>query len=102
MVAENLGCWADTSNRAVQPLEGLVSVLDGPYESRREALEKCIQAGYLRGYNVIALQNGGWCAGARDALYTYKKYGASNKCEADGKGGPWANQVYRLQIKMEE
>jgi len=27
---------------------------------------------------------------------TYVKYGPSTACKADGKGGPWANQVYEI------
>ena len=45
---------------------------------------------------VFALQNGGWCATAANAGDTYKKYGPSNSCADDGQGGPWGNQVYKI------
>ena len=43
---------------------------------------------------LFAVQNGGWCAAAVN-LNGYKKYGKSGKCR-NGKGGPWANDVYRI------
>ena len=43
---------------------------------------------------LFAVQNGGWCAAAGN-LNGYKKYGKSGKCR-NGKGGPWANDVYRI------
>ena len=47
-------------------------------------------------FQVFAVQNGGWCATAADAEDTYDKYGASTTCADDGEGGPWGNQVYRI------
>ena len=44
---------------------------------------------------LFAVQNGGWCAAAVN-LNGYKKYGKSGKCR-NGKGGPWANDVYRIR-----
>jgi len=93
-----LGCWRDTSNRAIPTLENLHSVLDGQYHTRHSAIAKCVQASFSSGYKVMALQNGGWCAASRDADVTYKKYGKSTACRSGGKGGPWANQVYRLKV----
>ena len=43
---------------------------------------------------LFAIQHGGWCAAAPN-FNGYKKYGKSNKCR-NGKGGPWANDVYRI------
>nr|CAB3263351.1 uncharacterized protein LOC108951050 [Phallusia mammillata] len=93
-----LGCWADTSDRAIPTLEGLDPILDGNYKARQDAIAKCVQAAHARGYEVFALQNGGWCAGARDADLTYKQYGASTNCGNDGEGGFAANQVYRIRV----
>ena len=92
----NLGCWRDTSNRAIPTLEGIASNLDGKYWTRQNALEKCYQAAKQRGHEVFAVQNGGWCASSPIALNTYKKYGTTNTCKPDGEGGPWGNQVYRI------
>ena len=47
---------------------------------------------------MFAVQHGGWCASARRAHLTYRKYGTSNRCR-NGKGGPWANDVYVLRGK---
>ena len=43
---------------------------------------------------LFAVQHQGWCAAAKNFL-GYKKYGKSNACK-NGKGGPWANDVYRI------
>ena len=44
---------------------------------------------------MIGVQNGGWCASGPRAHRTFGKYGRSNRCRG-GKGGPWANDVYRV------
>ena len=92
----SLGCWKDTSNRAIPTLEGLSSFLDGYYGSRTAAIQKCYQAAKSLGYGVFAVQNGGWCASSATAKSTYEKYGASKACRPDGKGGGWANHVYEI------
>ena len=94
---ETIGCFKDTANRAIPTLEGQDSILDGPYQARRDAKEKCYQAATKRGFKVFALQNGGWCASSADAEETFDKYGESNACGNDGEGGPWANQVYSIK-----
>ena len=70
--------------------------MDGSYPKRRDAIQKCARAARRRGYKVFAVQNGGWCASSATAQYTYNKYGLSKACKNDGKGGPWANQVYSI------
>ena len=47
---------------------------------------------------MFAVQHQGWCASSRTAHLTYRKYGTSNRCR-NGKGGPWANDVYVLRGK---
>ena len=91
---EHLGCFKDTSSRAIPTLEGQDSILDGSYPARQNAFEKCYKAAVKRGFKVFALQHGGWCASSATALLTFNKYGTSSACEADGEGGPWANEVY--------
>lgn len=91
---ETLGCYRDTGNRAIQPLEGKDSLLDGSYGSRKYPIIKCAVAAMRNGYSVFALQNGGWCAASATGIKTYDKYGNSSSCGSDGEGGPWANQVY--------
>ena len=45
---------------------------------------------------MFGIQDGGFCATSATAHETYNKYGESQDCKSDGKGGPWANQVYRF------
>ncbi|KAI8487880.1 hypothetical protein Bbelb_343280 [Branchiostoma belcheri] len=97
---QSLGCWADTTDRAIPTLEGQDPILDGPYPSRTDAVRKCQHAAARRGYTVFAVQNGGWCASSADALQTYQKHGESDACQADGEGGSWANEVYRIVTRV--
>ena len=96
LLAIPLGCYRDTGRRAISTLEGRSRLLKGAYRRRRYAIEKCGAAAKRRGYSVFAIQHGGWCASARYAFRTYRKYGKSRKCR-NGKGGPWANSVYILR-----
>ena len=96
MNVEDLGCWTDTKNRAIQPIENIHPLLKDRYQSRNDAYDKCLKATLSFGYKVFALQDGGWCASASDAEDTYDKYGQSYGCGADGEGGRAANQVYKI------
>ncbi|XP_070565850.1 uncharacterized protein [Ptychodera flava] len=93
---EDLGCWKDTSNRAIATLEGKDGRLDGSYTKRRDPITKCRDAALSRGFSVFAIQHGGWCASSIIAEDTYKKYGEADNCADDGEGGAGANQVYRI------
>ncbi|XP_035682689.1 uncharacterized protein LOC118420093 [Branchiostoma floridae] len=91
-----LGCWTDRASRAIQPLEGTDPLLSDSYQSRQEPLQKCYSVSRDLGYSVFALQNGGWCASTATAQDTYRMYGASSGCQADGEGGGYANEVYEI------
>merc|ERR1712055_344839 len=93
---ESLGCWGDSVFRAIETLEGKHELLNDSYSDRENALEKCGQAAESNGFNVFAVQNGGYCSSAADAEQTYKKHGVSTGCEKDGEGGGWANHVYKI------
>ncbi|XP_078000659.1 uncharacterized protein LOC144453257 [Glandiceps talaboti] len=93
---QTIGCFRDTSQRAIPTLEGQDYRLDGAYRQRQDAINKCANAAASRGFNIFAVQHGGWCASSADALDTYDKYGPSESCMNDGEGGPWANHVYAL------
>jgi len=80
-------------------LEGIDPILDGSYTSRRDAVSKCAYVASAKGYSMFAVQNGGWCASSATAPQTFDKYGNSTACLSDGKGGPWANQVYVIKGK---
>lgn len=43
---------------------------------------------------MFAVQNGGACFSGPDAEESFKRYGKSDGCKA-GKGGPFANSVYK-------
>eukprot|EP00058_Branchiostoma_floridae_P000553 XP_002586041.1 hypothetical protein BRAFLDRAFT_110129 [Branchiostoma floridae] len=92
----SLGCWRDTSDRAIPTLEGTDPRLDGDYKSRENPIEKCYQVALSRGFTVFAVQAGGWCGGSADGLNTYNKYGPSTTCASDGEGGPYGNEVYKI------
>ncbi|XP_077968095.1 uncharacterized protein LOC144422133 [Styela clava] len=90
----SIGCFKDTGRRAIPQADGRFPTLKGNYQRRSNAIQKCAKVASDKGYKVFSVQNGGWCATGPNAHTTYKKYGPSNACEGDGKGGPWANQVY--------
>ena len=92
----SIGCFWDTGNRAIATLEGTDPRLDGGYQSRINAIEKCAAVARDRGYHMFALQHGGWCASSCTACQTYNMYGPSDACGGDGEGGGWANHVYIL------
>ena len=93
---KNVGCYKDTSSRAIPTLEGKDSILDGQYSSRKNPIAKCALAARKKGYRMFAIQDGGWCAYSATAEKTFNKYGKSDACQ-QGKGGGWANDVYVLQ-----
>ena len=70
-------------------------MLRGNYKRRRKAIEKCAYEAVKRGYQFIGIQDSGWCASGPRAHKTFAKYGRTNRCR-NGKGGPWANDVYRI------
>ena len=96
---ETIGCYKDRSSRAVKTLEGTDAILDGSYVSRKHAIAKCAMAAMRKGYNIFAVQDGGWCAASATAAQTLNKYGKSTACRSDGEGGGWANQVYVIKGK---
>ena len=93
----SVGCYKDTSNGAIQKIEGTDSILDGSYSSRTEPVAKCAVAAMRAAYILFAVQDGGQCAASATAPQTFDKYGTSTACKADGEGGPLANQVYLIQ-----
>ncbi len=77
----------------MESLEGKDHLLDGNYKTRKDAVIKCIMAGDGQGYAVVGIQDGGMCVGSA-TLRGFNKYGISRDCKSDGKGGPWASQVF--------
>ena len=89
-----VGCYRDNSSRAIMTLEGTDPIFDGNYWTREDPVAKCAVPAMRNGYNMFAVQNGGWCASSANAQDTYSKYGPSTACAGDGEGGYLANQVY--------
>ena len=97
-VAKPVGCFKDTGRRAIPGVDGRYPIVRGYYRRRKEAIQKCGAVALMRGYRAFAVQHQGWCATGPRAHVTYKKYGRSNRCR-NGKGGPWANDVYVVSGK---
>ena len=93
---DSVGCYRDTGDRAIPPLERRDPILDGHYRVRKNAIAKCAVAAIRAGYSIFGVQNGGWCVSSASAPQTFDKHGESNACGADGEGGPWANHVYTV------
>ncbi|XP_078495870.1 uncharacterized protein LOC113475751 [Ciona intestinalis] len=87
-------------SRAIPTLEGTDPTLSDNYKIRSDPILKCTRVAWARKYEVFAVQFGGWCSSSANARSTYKKYGNSSLCAADGTGGPSANQVYEFLVKM--
>ena len=75
-------------------MDGSDPRIRGAYQRRANAINKCYQVARERKMVLFAIQHGGWCAAAPN-FKGYQKYGRSNRCR-NGKGGPWANDVYRI------
>ncbi|XP_027050274.1 uncharacterized protein LOC113677635 [Pocillopora damicornis] len=96
---ESVGCYEDRGERAIENAASLEYYPFGYsiyYFMKGNEIQKCALFAKLVGYKVFAIQNGGECLTSATAHKTYSKYGESQVCKGDGKGGPFANQVYRL------
>ena len=74
-------------------MDGRNPLVTGYYRRRIDAILKCAFVALRFGFKVLAVQHQGWCATGPRAHLTYRKYGRSSRCK-NGKGGPWANDVY--------
>ena len=83
----SFGCWKDSPLRAIS---GGIRFIPGD-----DPIEGCRKIALDRGYKVFAVQYGGECFTDGDAHQTYQKYGRSEDCSSDGRGGPWAQNVYQ-------
>jgi hypothetical protein len=79
---KSLGCWKDTHKRAVPIVIGW-----------HNTPASCARKAAARGMNTFSIQAGTWCAIGNNPKYY--KYGKSKGCR-HGKGGGWANSVYRI------
>lgn len=92
---QRIGCYRDTARRAIPQMDGRSRLLRGNYKLRRNAIKLCALTAASQRYAVFGVQDGGWCASGPQAHRTFARYGKSNRCR-NGKGGPWANDVYRV------
>ena len=90
-----IGCFKDKGRRAIPQMDGRDILIRDFYRRRKDAINKCALVAGKLGYKVFSVQHQGWCATGPKAHLTYEKYGPSNLCR-NGKGGPWANDVYRV------
>ena len=97
----SLGCFKDKRGGAIPSMERTDALLKDNYSQRKHAIQKCAVAALTRGYRVFAIQDGGMCVSSPNAHKVYGKYGKSQDCKNDGKGGAGANQVYNLTGTME-
>ena len=67
--------------------------LTGFYKQRQDPIAKCAAVAKSYGFQLFAIQNGGMCLSGPNAHDTYKIHGLAKNCK-DGKGGPWASDVY--------
>ena len=93
----SLGCFADNNEtRAILSLESVnATYLDGPYQTRKNAVKKCALESAKMGYNVFAVQDGGECFSGAYAQFNYSIHGSA-MCLSGGKGGPLVSDVYLL------
>ena len=84
---EYLGCWTDANDRAIEG--GVRFISDSP-------MEDCYKLAKKFGWRVFAVENYKNCQTASDADETYKKYGKSDKCKDNGRGGVWSYNAYRI------
>jgi len=100
MEYESVGCFKDSGIKRVHGyyLRDFPSstLLYNDYKTRQQAIQKCAVFAKLKGYKMFGIQDGGMCVTSASAHKIYNKNGESKDCKSDGKGGPWANQVYRF------
>ena len=92
-----LGCFHDRNNTPVIPsLESIsATYLNGPYQTRENAVKKCALEAAKVGFKAFALQDGGACLSGSFAHVNYSIYGET-ECPPGGKWGPNVSEVYLL------
>lgn len=78
--------------------EGSVpQVLAPRHQQKEEPIGECAKYAKSIGAKFFAIQAGGLCMVSEQDDCQYDKLGLSIECARDGKGGLWANQVYRIK-----
>ena len=73
-----VGCFKDSSSRAIPTMEGKDSILDGSHRRQKNTISKGALAAIRAGYQMFAVQSGGLCASSATAPQTFDKYGESS------------------------
>ena len=81
-LAQKIGCFKDTSRRAIPQLDGKSRLIRGYYKRRKFAIQNCILAAVQRGYRMIGVQDGGWCASGPRAQRTFSRYAKEFRSDA--------------------
>ena len=92
---KHLGCWKDPDGNVLTTLERKDPVRLAGSWKRDDAIQKCYEAALASRKVIFGVQYGGSCSGASKSDDAYKKYGVATNC-ADGKGGAWSNDVYKI------
>ena len=97
----SLGCFHDRNNTPVIPsLESIsATYLNGPYQTRENAVKKCALETAKVGFKAFALQDGGACLSGFFAHVNYSIYGET-ECPPGGMGGQNVSEVYLLGGKF--
>jgi hypothetical protein len=93
-IYNNIGCWGDKAERSMAVLEGSDPSISDDYTKREDPIVKCYNYAKSKGYKYFGVQDGGYCQGSNN-LVEAQKYGSSTVC-SNGKGGPWANDIYEI------
>ena len=74
----------------------------GDYWARQNPIQDCYDAAKKLNFKVFAVQDRGYCSSSETAHMTFDDYGPvdASFC-VDGKGGDLANDVYRLNGKIQ-
>ncbi|XP_065675319.1 latent-transforming growth factor beta-binding protein 2-like isoform X2 [Hydra vulgaris] len=84
IIFEKLGCWEDKQTRALKRL--------GDFETN--PLYNCYIQARNENYEIFSLQFNHQCWAGNGI--SYQMFGRSNKCNLNGRGGTWANEVYKV------
>ena len=97
-VYKSLGCWKDRLNypRLITSLEGEDPLLVGLYKQRHNAIRMCYEVAVKRKFPGFALQDLGQCFSSDDILLVYQTLGKADGECSSGKGGDFANDVYKM------
>ena len=87
---EMIGCYKDTESRAIDVY---------PKFYYDDPVTYCYARAKSYRYTYFAVQDGTQCRVGGDSYFNnYTKYGLATNCK-DGKGGLWANNVYKVKGK---